>query len=459
MVKCAQAWLCAPACRFENPLSFCNSGAAHGDARPPQHPRHGRAAQSAAKPEAHHQPESDSMLDELQVERLRAHTPGLAEGLHFNNAGAGLPSDAVLEAVIAQLREEARRGPMEAAAAAQPGVERARADAARLLNADAGEIAFAGSGSSALGLAVTALLSTQRPLRPGERILVGRQEWGGSLSTYQRIAQRSGASVETIPCRDDGSVDPEALARLLDERVRLVSLAWLPANGGLINDAAALGRLTRAAGVPYLIDAGQALGQLPVDVQALGCDILKSAGRKHLRGPRGTALLYVRKALLQQLEPVFVDVASAAWTDGEARLSDDARMFETSESAPALTLGLGVALQQALALDLPAAFARVQWLADGLRQALLDMPHITLRDLGGPARSGLVSFTVRGLAAPQVKARLAQQHIEVGANGVPYTPLDMQARGLDGIVRVTVSCLNTPDELQRLLAALAVLRP
>lgn len=397
------------------------------------------------------------MLTEL-ITGLRSQTPGLAQGLHFNNGGAGLPSQATLDAVIEQLQLEARLGPMEAAAAAQPGVALARERAARLINADVGEIAFAGSGSSALGLAVGALLSTNKPLQVGERILVGRQEWGGSLATYQRMAQRTGATVEMIPCREDGSVDPAALARMLDARVRLVSLTWLPANGGLINDAAAIGRLTRAAGVPYLIDAGQALGQLPVDVQALGCDILKSAGRKHLRGPRGTALLYVRQALLERLEPVFVDVQSAAWTEDQARLRRDAQMFETSESSLALTLGLGAALELATSLDLAQAFVRVQRLAERLRAALSELPGITLRDLGGPERSGLVSFTVEGIAAAEVKRRLAGQGIEVGANGVPYTPLDMQARGLDGVVRATLSYLNTEDEVQRLVEALARLR-
>ena len=397
------------------------------------------------------------MLTEL-ITGLRSHTPGLVQGLHFNNGGAGLPSQATLDAVIEQLQLEARLGPMEAAAAAQPGVALARERAARLINADVGEIAFAGSGSSALGLAVAALLSTNKPLQVAERILVGRQEWGGSLATYQRMAQRAGATVEQIPCREDGSVDPAALARMLDARVRLVSLTWLPANGGLINDAAAIGRLTRAAGVPYLIDAGQALGQLPVDVQALGCDILKSAGRKHLRGPRGTALLYVRQALLERLEPVFVDVQSAAWTEDQARLRRDAQMFETSESSLALTLGLGAALELATSLDLAQAFARVQRLAERLRAALSELPGITLRDLGGPERSGLVSFTVEGITAAEVKRRLAGQGIEVGANGVPYTPLDMQARGLDGVVRATLSYLNTEDEVQRLVEALARLR-
>src|SRR6185369_7841916 len=201
-------------------------------------------------------------------------------------------------------------------------------------------------GSAAFGLAFAALPR----LAAGDRILVGRQEWGGNLGTMIRAATKVGASVEAIACRDDGSVDPEALSRMIDDRVRLVALTWLPANGGLINDAAAIGRVTRRAGVPYFIDAGQAVGQVPVDVAALGCDILKGACRKYLRGPRGTALLYVRKEFLQHLEPVFLDVQSAPWVDGGPVPRQDARVFETVETSVALQLGLGAALRQALAL-------------------------------------------------------------------------------------------------------------
>jgi selenocysteine lyase/cysteine desulfurase len=278
-------------------------------------------------------------------------------------------------------------------------------------------------------------------------VLVGRQEWGGNLVTYQR----AGAQVEVLPCRADGSVDAEASAALIDERVRLISLTWLPANGGLINDAAALGRVARAAGVPYLIDAGQALGQLPVDVQQLGCDVLKGAGRKHLRGPRGTALLYVRRGLLSQLAPPWVDVQSAPWGQG---LREEARRFETAEQPVALRLALQVALAEALALGLAPIAERVQRLAAALREHLAARPHVRLHDLGDGPRSGLVRFTVDGEAPADTRARLARQGIHVGANGLPYTPLDMQARGLDAIVRASPSWLHDEADVERLASAL-----
>lgn len=391
------------------------------------------------------------MITATQLQAGRAATPGWGGQVLLNHAGAAPLSASTLAALHGHLALEARLGPMDAADAAAPALQRLVQSAARLLNAGVDEVAVLGSASAAFGAVWSAFLHTA-PLRAGDRILVGRQEWGGNLSNYQRAAARVGATVEVLPCRPDGSVDVAASAALIDDRVRWISLTWLPANGGLINDAAALGRLARAAGVPYLIDAGQALGQLPVDVQQLGCDVLKGAGRKHLRGPRGTALLYVRRGFLARLEPAWVDVQSAPWARG---VRDDARRFETAEQPVALRLALGVALEEALALGVDAIAARVQALAAGLRERLAAVPGVTLRDLGDGSRSALVSFTVAGEAADDTRARLARAGIRVGANGVAYTPLDMQARGLGGVVRASLSWLNDEADLERLAGALA----
>ena len=273
-----------------------------------------------------------SALTEPQLELLRAATPGWHDSLHLNHAGASPMSMASLAAIREHMELESRLGAMDAAQIVTAKIAQVRSDAARLFNADPDEVALLASGSAAFGAVWAAL----PPLRAGDRILVGRQEWGGNLVSYLRSAARAGARVEMLPCLPDGRVDVEAATAMLDERVRWLSLTWLPANGGLINDAAALGRLARAAGVPYFIDAGQAVGQLPVDVSVLGCDVLKSAARKHLRGPRGTALLYVRKSFVGRLEPSWVDVQSAPWFD---ELRPDARRFETAEQSVALWLG------------------------------------------------------------------------------------------------------------------------
>lgn len=392
-------------------------------------------------------------MSPLDVQHLRDETPGCQSGIvHFNHAGASLPSQATLDAIIEQLQREARDGPMEAGEHGAVLAEKARRAAAQLLNAPASSIAFASSGSTAWSMAFQAL----GPWQPGDRILVGRHEWGGNLAIME-LAVQAGARVEVIPCDDSGAACPLALQAMIDARVKLIDLTWLPANGGLINPAQAIGEVARRHAIPYFIDAGQAVGQVPVDVQALHCDVLKSAGRKHLRGPRGTALLYVRGDFLERLSPAQRDVFSAPWTDQGFDLRNDARRFETSETSFALLAGLGNALQEMNRLGIERVWERVSRTSERIREALRGMAGVTLHDLG-TRQSGLIAFNLAGWDAFELKRRLGLKRINIGANGVAYTPLDMQARGLESVARVSVSPLNNDHDIELLLAALRELR-
>ena len=388
-------------------------------------------------------------MSPLQIQHLREATPGCQSGLvHFNHAGASLPSQATLDAIIEQLQREARDGPMEAGEQGAILVEKARRAAGQLLNAPASAIAFASSGSTAWSMAFQAL----GPWQPGDRILVGRHEWGGNLASME-LAVQAGARVEVIPCDASGAACPVALEAMLDAKVKLIDLTWLPANGGLINPAQAIGDVARRHTIPYFIDAGQAVGQVPVDVQALQCDVLKSAGRKHLRGPRGTALLYIRPDFLPHLNPAQRDVFSAPWTAEGFDLRNDARRFETSEVSFALLAGLGNALHEINQLGIERVWQRVLQTSARIREALRQIPGISLHDLGN-THSGLIAFNLAGWDSFELKQRLGLKRINIGANGVAYTPLDMQARGLSSVARISVSPLNTDDDIELLVKAL-----
>jgi cysteine desulfurase / selenocysteine lyase len=212
----------------------------------------------------------------------------------------------------------------------------------------------------------------------------------------------------------------------------------VPTNSGLVNPAAAVGEVARQAGVLYLLDACQSVGQMPMNVETLGCDMLSTTGRKYLRGPRGTGLLYVRRSVLERLEPPFVDLHAAEWVARDRLvLRPDARRFENWETNYAGKIGLGVAIDYALSWGLEHIWARITALASMLRERLNALPGATVRDPGAE-RCGIVSFTVDGHEADGIRQTLARQHINVTVSHLTSTRLDMEARGLTNVVRASV---------------------
>jgi cysteine desulfurase / selenocysteine lyase len=390
----------------------------------------------------------------LDVARARLDTPGCATVIHLNNAGAALPPRQVTDAVIAHLRREAEIGGYEAAAEAEPAVERTYTAAARLIGCRPDEIAFVDSATHAWNLAFAAL-----DLPKGARILTGHAEYASNVIAFSRLARRRGVVVEVLDDDADGQLSVADLARRLSGGgVGLVAITHVPTQGGLVNPAAAVGRLSRAAGVPFLLDACQSVGQLLVDVEEIGCDLLSATGRKFLRGPRGTGFLYVRSGLAG-LDPPFPDLASATWVPaagtmtGGYTMRTDARRFEGFERSYANLLGLGAAVDYALALGLDAITARVRELAGDLRSRLRDLPGVTVHDRGA-LLSGIVTFTVDGVPPAAVTAALSARRINTSISRVTHGPLDLPDRGVGDLVRASVHYYNVTEELDALCAAL-----
>jgi cysteine desulfurase / selenocysteine lyase len=231
-----------------------------------------------------HKDQSNTPVGGFNVERARRDTPGSLRVAHFNHAGASPLPRPVLDAVQAHLRLEAEIGGYEAAEARASELKRTYQALARLLCCEADEVALVENATRGWDMAFYSLR-----FKPGDRILTSNSEYGSNYIAYLQVAQRTGAVVEVLPDDDHGQVSVEALRKALAQgRVGLVGLTHIPMNGGLVNPVEEVGRLTREAGVPFLLDASQAAGQWPLDVNRIGCDMLAGTGRKFLRGPRGT---------------------------------------------------------------------------------------------------------------------------------------------------------------------------
>jgi len=388
----------------------------------------------------------------IDLARARAETPGAARVAHLNNCGAGLMPAPVLAALKGHLDLEAEVGGYEAAERARTAIEHSYDAVARLIGCAADEVAVVENATVAWDMAFYGMR-----FAPGDRILTARAEYASNYIAYLQVARRTGAEIVVVPDDAAGQLDVAALERLIDGRTRLISVTHAPTGGGLVNPAAEIGRLARAAGVPYLLDACQSVGQMPVDVEEIGCDMLSATGRKFLRGPRGIGFLYVRRAMLDKLEPPFLDLHSAAWVAPDRfEMRPDARRFENWENYVAGKIGLGVACDYAFGWGLEAIEARVTALAQDVRARLAALPGVEVMDTGR-RRSGIVSFRPAALDPMQVKAALQAQAINVSTTSVGSTRLDFEARGIRLLNRLGVHYYNSEAEIDRFLKALTAL--
>jgi len=380
----------------------------------------------------------------FDIDKARLDTPGADKRVHFNNAGAALMPTCVVEALKNHLDQEATIGGYEAADQAEDAQRRTYEAAAELINCSANEIAVVENATVAWCAAFYGLAET---FKPGDRILTAQAEYGSNYIAYLQIAKRKGVVIEAIPNDDFGQLSVDALASMIDERVKLISVTHVPTNSGLVNPAAEVGKVANRAGIPYLLDACQSVGQLPVDVEEIGCDMLSVTGRKYLRGPRGTGFLYMRSAMMDRFEPLTLDNHAATWTDKDRyEIKPNAARFENWENYVAGKIGLGVAIDYALEWSISKIHARVVAIANRLRDQLRAINGVVVQDIGSET-CGIVTFTVNGFEPTEIEAKMAQQNINVTHSTKFSTRLDMEQRDLDAVVRASVHYYNTENEV------------
>jgi selenocysteine lyase/cysteine desulfurase len=391
-------------------------------------------------------------VSDLDIEALRAMTPGCAQRTHLNNAGAALLSTPTITTMTDYLRREAQIGGYEAADEAADRIEAVYESLAELLGASPSQIALFDNSTHAWNAAFYSV-----PLRAGDRILTGRDEYGSNVLAYLHVAQRTGAEVVVVPNDDSGQIDVDALANLIDEHTKMIGLTWVPTSGGLVNPAADVGRLARTADVLYLLDATQAVGQFPIDVSTIGCDMLTGTGRKFLRGPRGTGFLYVGQRAIERLEPFVAEIHSATWDGGRSfTWVDGAQRFETWENSYLNVLGLGAAVRQALDIGLDQIGRRSAELGSRLRTGLADSEGVTVHDLGRE-QCAIVTARVAGLHTGEVADALSRRRINVSTTVAEHTQFDAEVRDVHPLVRLSPHYYNTEAEIDQAVDAIASL--
>lgn len=391
-------------------------------------------------------------ITEKEIQQFRAETSGTRTKVHFNNAGASLPPDVVVETVTDYLREESLNGGYETESLYEEQIEETYRLIARLINARPEEIALTENATTAWGLAFHGI-----GLAEGDEVITSEMEYTSNLLGFLNLQQMKGVKTIVIPNDEKGNFDLRALEAAFNSNTRLIAVTHIASGNGGMMPINAIGSLARKHGVLYLVDACQSIGQYPLDVEAIQCDMLSVTGRKYLRAPRGTGFLYVRKSVQDQVHPVFMDHQSIVYlTPDHYTLRADARRYELYEKNRALTMGLGKAVEYVLNIGQERIWRRIQHLASQLRAELRKINGVTVHDIGDE-QCGIVTFSVNGFESAAIMKKLAENNINVSVSGTRSTLLFMNKHHLHSVIRASVHYYNTEDEITLLCRELVTM--
>lgn len=383
-------------------------------------------------------------FSEEEIQVFRFETAGTAERIHLNNAGASLPPDVVVKTMVDYWKEEALYGGYETEAKYRKQLDHTHVLIAQLINAHADEIALVENASAAWEIAFNGL-----HFKAGDEVIVSEMEYVSNVLALLNAQKLYGIVIKKIANDADGNFPMDELEAAITTRTRLIAITHIPSTAGNVLPVAAIGEIARKHNIVYLLDACQSAGQIPLDVQVIGCDMLAVTGRKYLRGPRGSGFLYVRKHMLDKLRLAYFDGRTVtSITQQGFVVRPDARRFEWYEKNPAVILGLQKAVEYALNIGVDKIWQRIQSLASSFRQRLHEMDGVVVHDQGD-ALCGIVTFSVNGVPAKEVKVKLAEKNINVHIGFAPSTLYYMNRKGLDGIVRASVHYYNTEEEIAR----------
>lgn len=358
----------------------------------------------------------------------------------------------VIETITSYLELESTLGGYEAQHQQQDAIASAYESVANLIGARARNIAFTENATASFMQALSAI-----PFQAGETILTTRNDYASNQIQFLSLQKRLGIQVIHAPDQTHGGVDVSAMAKLMDQHnPRLVCVTHVPTNSGLQQNVEAVGEACRERGILYLVDACQSVGQLPVNVASMKCDFLSATARKFLRGPRGSGFLYVSDRVLKQgMEPLFIDMRGASWTDVDSyRPIDSAKRFENWEFPWCLVLGTGVAAAYAMDIGPDNIQRRVSGLVRQLREELSTLKGVTV--LGGnDEECGIVTASFRDHDPYEIVLDLRKLGINVSAQGREYAVMDYAQKGVDAALRISPHYYNTEKEIDEVVAALA----
>ncbi len=380
----------------------------------------------------------------MDINKIRNETPGAKYVCHFNNAGAALPAHDTVQAITNFINKEARTGGYRMQFSNEALLQGFYQNAAKLINASPEEIAFVHDATTAQNKILYSL-----PWKRGDVVVTTEQEYSNGYLSLLHLKKTRGIKIRVVP----GIYTMEEFESYLDENVKLISVAHIPTSSGQISPVEEIGKLANKYSILFLLDSCQSVGQLPLDVQKIGCHFATATGRKYLRGPRGTGFLYVNKSTWDLLSPDRIEAWFANW-ESKTKYSFDksAKMFEGFEKPYALLAGLSTAMDYQNQLGIENTWQRIQSLSSSLRKKLDGLKKVRVVDPPTPL-SGIVTFVKKGITSESMGQQLLSQNINISGTARFSALLDLKRRKLQEACRASVHYYNTEEEIEKLIKA------
>ncbi|HAF2412830.1 TPA: aminotransferase class V-fold PLP-dependent enzyme [Salmonella enterica] len=384
----------------------------------------------------------------MDINAVRKDTPLTRSTIYLDTAAASLPPDPVLDAVRAYLQETGHIGIYLPAFRKKTyeRVEAVRAQLASFLNAAQDEVAFTKNATEAISLVASGF-----PWRAGDEVLVADTEMISNLLPWKRLESSHSVTVKMVKADAEGLLAPQAFETAITPRTRLLTFSHLPNSTGALQNAQSLCAVARKHGVLSLVNASQSVGMVATDVAEIDCDFLVGCGRKALRATEGTGFLYIRRALIAQVEPVLSGWWNGVYDRETGALSfvDGARRFEAGcPNIPAI-LGLGAALTYAREIGIDAIEHRVRDLTSYAVKRLTALPGL---EMYGPRdcahRMGIVPFNVRGVNPAKIVVDLEARHCIIEAGNFMADAI-LSRFGVATMARISLHYFNTHDEIDK----------
>ena len=398
----------------------------------------------------------NSAFTREEVQGFRNETEGTKNVIHLNNAGSGLMPDVVTQAQLDHIKLESEIGGYEAAALRADIVRGFYEQAALLFNCKPTNIAFTASATDSYTRALSSI-----PFDKEDVILTDADDFVSNQIQFLSLQKRLGIKIVHINNAAIGGVDLNDLREKLHKYApKLLAITHIPTNSGLVQPVNEIADIyadyskIRSDKTWYILDACQSAGQMKLDVQQLRCDFLSVTCRKFLRGPRGTGALYISdKALEAGLEPMFIDMRGAEWTDKDQyRQQPDSRRFEDWEFAYSTVMGTKVALEYCRSIGEDKIWQQVKLLSHITRQKLADIERVKLLDRG-PEQGGLVTFTVEGSEPSTIVNGLLERRINVVPSFRAFGVIDFDEKGVKWAIRASPHYYNTLNEIETFIEA------